>query len=126
MMIFTLLLSALLAILFKEPLFAVLAMIALFLAFSLVNYFFYGLTNQADTSSLTSFVVGRMAGLQSASYQNLSGLGVNWDTWGVPASLLVSVFWILLVGTVLIGVAAHTKTTKQLRQRKKMANESRD
>ena len=118
MVVFVLLLSALLAILFKEPLFAVLAIITLFLSFSLVNYFFYGLTNQADTSSLTSFVVGRMVGLQSADYQSLSSLKIDWDVWGMPVSLLLSVTWILLVGAVLVDVIKHTRTTRQIRWRK--------
>lgn len=97
MIVFTAVSAAFIGVAFARPLWATLAMPVIWVVLSFVNFFGYGLTNQADTASFTSYVAAEMVGgIHSINYESLGVLGINFAIWGVPIAIGLALIWIVL------------------------------
>lgn len=97
MIVFTVMSAAFIGVVFARSLWATLAMPVIWVVLSFVNFFGYGLTNQADTASFTSYVAAEMVGgIHSINYRSIDTLGIDLVSWGVPIALGLFMVWISL------------------------------
>lgn len=102
--LFILALSALIASLAKKVLVSTLSLFALFLGFNAINLFAFGVTNQADSNSISTFIAGKLAGVQSAG-SRFAELNIDLDIWGIPISIALSLIWLSVVLIALFAVS---------------------
>lgn len=76
-LLFILLLSNVLALIFKKTTIATVVSFVLYIAFDFTNLVAYGLTNPCDANSLACVTFGQLAGLK-LTHESLSKLGLNY------------------------------------------------
>ena len=109
---FVLVLSCAVSVFLRNPMFAVLALFILFVIGSSVNYNFYGLTFQTDTSSFSTFMMGYLLGYDGISPQ-IASLSLDFSLHGPFIALSLSIIWLLIaVGAAALGVRRLAKTNR--------------
>lgn len=90
---FVLVLACAMALCLRNPMFGVLAIFILFVIGGSINYNFYGLAFQTDTSSFSTFVMGHLLGHSNLSSQ-IASLPLDFSQYGVAIALFLSALWI--------------------------------
>ncbi len=96
-----LLLACFLSQLIKKTNIATIVMYGCFLCFNIVNIFAYGLTNQADSNSLTTYFVASLSDSLRNQPKWESVVDLTNDQLFFY-SVLVNIFWILLLGIIVV------------------------
>ncbi|MBE6468714.1 MAG: hypothetical protein E7001_01810 [Coriobacteriaceae bacterium] len=109
---FVLALSCAVSVFLRNPMFSVLALFILFVIGSSINYNFYGLTFQTDTSSFSTFMMGYLLGYDGISPQ-IASLSLDFSLHGPFIALSLSLIWLLIaVGTAALGVRRLAKNNR--------------
>lgn len=94
--IFTVVLSILVAVIAKKVMTATIVMYGLFLVFDVINTVSFGITNPADSNSLTTLVLSKFA---DSNFSNIYSekMTIDFQTQGVFLALTIPIIWIILL-----------------------------